>query len=187
MHCSIDLGEGAATDPLKADEADALRLFVPTANMHSCKVALIDAAVHAGHDALPISIQAHHANTDLVIKYTRNRAEVPLNMINKLVKDFSDKWSPDLPIVSGLPQIDDGFSEDEFNKEPEALFYLKRSKIKASLSALSKQKFHVSSDPVSEFTACSIMIEACEPIGDELPDRTMLCAKCKHARPDLFN
>ena len=148
MHCSIDLGDGAATDQLKPDETDSLRQFVPTATMHSCKVALIDAAVHAGHDALPISIQAHHANTDLVIKYTRNRAEVPLNMINKLVKDFSDKWSPDLPVVAGLPQIDDGVSDDEFNREPEALYYLKRSKIKPSLSALSKQKFHVSSDPV---------------------------------------
>ena len=47
--------------------------------MHSCKVTLIDAAVHAGFDPVPISIQAHHANTDLVIKYTRNQTGVPLD------------------------------------------------------------------------------------------------------------
>ena len=125
MNCAIDLGEDAVSDPLSADEAEALRQFVPTATMHSCKVALIDAAVHAGHDALPISIQAHHASMGLVIKYTRNKSEVPLNMINKLVKDFGDKWNPGPPAVSGPSQIDNEFSEDEFNSEPESLFYLK--------------------------------------------------------------
>ena len=93
---------------------------------------------------------------------------------------------PGRSAIAGRTTVDDGFSEDEFNSEPKALFFLKRSKLKFSQSALSRQKFHVSSEPVSELTACSMQIGLCEPVGDELPDLAMLCRKCKQARPDLY-
>ena len=92
---AIDEALWEGCELVTAKKEAALRAFVPEVTMHSCKVTMIDAAVHAGEDPLPISIQAHHANTDLVIKYTRNRSEVPLQMVNRLSQAFRESWVPD--------------------------------------------------------------------------------------------
>jgi len=47
---------------------DELKAIVPTLTWHSCKVTMVDAAVHANEDSVAISIQAHHSSPALVEK-----------------------------------------------------------------------------------------------------------------------
>ena len=166
----------------------ALRDFVLVVTLHSCKVTMIDAAVHAGEDPLPISIQAHHANTDLVIKYTRNRTEVPLQMVSRLAKAFQESWAPQKDLVAGEVTPDDDFSDDGFAEEPVAMFYIKRSSLKPNLSSFSKQRFHVLHCSELGTLACKKHnVSSCEPVGPVLPDDAIFCKACKRARPDLFS
>ena len=186
MRLAIDLAVKDVKDPLPPALAKRLLEDVDRVTMHSCKVTLINAAVHAGYDPVPISIQAHHANTDLVIKYTRNRTAVPLDMVSALTKEFRDKWSPGPGAGSALPIGDEGFSEDDFNADAPAMFFVKKSRARASISGLTKQKFHVSSDPLSLSTACrKYELADCEPVGLSLPDPALLCASCAKARPGV--
>ena len=85
---SLTEAETAAQVVFRSDQKDEIIQVIPKVTMHSCKVTMIDAAVHHGEDPLPISMQAHHANTDLVIKYARNRGDVPLKMLGRLVSDL---------------------------------------------------------------------------------------------------
>ena len=84
---------------------------------------MLNAAVHAGVDALPISMQANHANTDLVVKYTRDRRQVPLQMVGKLLDDLRQQWAPAVP--AGVLPDQDHFSEDE-NEDLAPHFYVQK-------------------------------------------------------------
>ena len=162
-----------------------LRSVIPTVTMHSCKVTMIDAAVHNGEDPLPISMLAHHANTDLVIKYTRSRGDVPLKMLGRLVEDLRTRWQPPSlgPSQQSNPVEDDQFSDDGMTDQV-PLFFLKKSE---RTSSLFKQRFHVTSAELSDQLACrKFTLSQCDPVGPDLPDRSMLCKRCEARRPDLF-
>ena len=184
------LSEGAGLQvTIQPAEREEVTKVIPKINMHSCKVTMIDAAVHHGEDPLPISMQAHHANTDLVIKYARNRGDVPLKMLSRLVNDLRGQWQPApakaLPSSSAAPvEIEDAFSDDGLI-EDQPLFYVKKEKLTAT--ALFNVRFHVTSATKVGQLACNkIALAKCEPIGPDLPDRALLCKKCEIARPDLF-
>ncbi len=62
---------------------------------HSCRVTLLDAAVHAGRTTEEIGLQANWKNPGpLVLKYTRNRSQVPAIMVKQLVQDLVSKKHP---------------------------------------------------------------------------------------------
>ena len=148
---------------------------------HSLRVTLLDAAVHAGVDALPISMQANHATTDLVVKYTRERRQVPLQMVGKLLSDLRHNWHPR---SEALVPIQDEFSEDE----PDELlpqFYVKKGVAHSRL--IVHPKFHVTSkDDLTKLACNMLQISECEPIGAALPDISVLCGRCKASRSDIW-
>ncbi len=122
-------------DPRKV----ALAGIMQQITWHSLRVTLLNAAVHAGVDALPISMQANHANTDLVVKYTRDRRQVPLQMVGKLLSDLRHDWHP---TSDALVPVQDEFSEDE----PDELlpqFYVKKGV--AHSRSIVHPKFHITS------------------------------------------
>ena len=91
------------------------------------------------------------------------------------------------PLALPALEPDEGFSDDEFNDETAAVYYMKRSKFKFSVSAFSKQKFHVLDSVLPGLLACrKYSLTDCELIGPDLPDSSMLCKSCKRARPELF-
>ena len=159
--------------------------LIPTLTWHSCRVTLLDAAVHAGVDALPISMQANHASTDLVVKYTRNRRQVPLQMVGRLLQDLRSQWAPQAAVVAGsAPAEDDQFSADD-EAEVSPQYYMKRSKV--ANRVILTQKFHVTArDDLSQLACSRVQLEDCEPMGDALPDVSVLCIDCRKKRPDLW-
>ena len=173
----------------RPDQKDEILKAIPMITMHSCKVTMIDAAVHHGEDPLPISMQAHHANTDLVIKYTRNRGDVPLKMLSRLVHDLKGQWLP-VPALA-LPstatsstEAEDAFSDDGLTDDL-PLFYVKKQKL--TETSLFKLKFHVTSANSADQLACNkIALCKCDPVGPDLPDLSLLCKACANARPELF-
>ena len=61
----------------------------------SCRVTLLDAAVHAGRFTEEIGLQANWKDPGpLVLKYTRNRSSVPATMIKQLVRDLTQENHP---------------------------------------------------------------------------------------------
>ena len=77
---------------------------------------MISASVHAVEDAVAVSIQAHHKGPGLVEKYIRARTAIPLQMIQRVVKQIRDDWRPLRPLPAGStapPLVDEDFSEDE--------------------------------------------------------------------------
>jgi hypothetical protein len=186
---SLSEAETSQQVVFRQDQKDEILAAIPLITMHSCKVTMIDAAVHHGEDPLPISMQAHHANTDLVIKYARNRGDVPLKMLGRLVHDLKAQWQPVLaqPIAGGSAgplELDDNFSDDGITDDL-PLFYIKKQKLTAN--CLFTCKFHVTSATNADQLACNkIAFSKCEPVGPDLPDRSLLCKKCEAARPDLF-
>ena len=111
---------------------------------------------------------------------------MPLDMVSALTKDFPDRWCPGPAAGAVLPLGDEGFSDDDFNADAPAMFFVKKSRAKASISGLTKQQFHVSSDPLSPTTACrKLELADCEPVGLSLPDPALLCASCAKARPGI--
>ena len=75
----------------KAQALDALQHLTA----HSCRVTLLDAAVHAGRSTEEIGLQANWKNPGpLVLKYTRNRSSVPATMIKQLVQELAQSEHP---------------------------------------------------------------------------------------------
>ena len=63
--------------------------------IHSCRVTLLDAAVHAGRSTEEIGLQANWKDPGpLVLKYTRNRTAVPAVMVRQLVHDMVQSSHP---------------------------------------------------------------------------------------------
>ena len=94
---------------------------------HSARVTMLDAAVHAGRSTEEIGLQANWKNPGpLVLKYTRNRSDVPAKMVQKLVQDMLVTEHP-------IEVDDDAVLEDE---DPAALqqiqFYIKESTARSS-------------------------------------------------------
>ena len=174
----------AATKKFIPDERKAaLATIITELTWHSCRVTMLSAAVHAGVDALPISMQANHANTDLIVKYTRDRRTVPLKMVGQLLQDLRSGWTPSVAASSSTVD-EDQFSADE-DEDQAPVYYIKRSKV-TSRSILT-QKFHVTAkDDLSELACNRVQIGECDPIGHDVPDVSVLCITCRKNRPDLW-
>jgi hypothetical protein len=176
----------SATKTFIPDERKAdLAKLIPSITWHSCRVTLLSAAVHAGVDALPISMQANHANTDLIVKYTRDRRTVPLKMVGQLLADLRSQWipQPDNSTLALKGEEDQFSADDEDDTAP--VYYMKKSKV-SSRSILS-QKFHITAIDDLVHLACShVQLSDCDPIGHEIPDISVLCIRCRKNRPDLW-
>ena len=118
----------------------------------------------------------------MVLKYIRNRREVPLSMVNELVQELRQAWKP-----AGDPvEVDD---EDLVPVDPVPMFYQKFPKVTRASFKLEMLKFHVSHSSDCTKTQCGLAAAECEPAGSSLPeavDRAMFCNKCALARPELF-
>jgi hypothetical protein len=173
-----------------ADRQLEIAEVVEALTWHSLRVTLLNAAVHAGVDALPVSMQANHANTDLVVKYTRERRKVPLQMVGKLLGDLRQQWIPKAPVTaligsssSSAPIIDD-FSEDEA-EDHLPNFYVQKGL--ARTRAIKYPKFHITEKGDLSRLACNkLKISDCEPLGTEAPDVSVICGLCKKHRTDLW-
>lgn len=144
---------------------------------HSCRVTLLDAAVHAGRSTEEIGLQANWKNPGpLVLKYTRNRSQVPAVMVKQLVQDLVEKQHPVQDVKDAA--LIDACSNDLVNTE----FF-----VKAVASARSYDyKYHASSMNDSSMLACAkFNVSECTSVGSVLPDLKVFCKACARARPDL--
>jgi hypothetical protein len=136
----------------------------------------LNAAVHAGRSSQAIALQANWASGDaMVLKYTRNRRQVPLEMIKGLVSDLKEGW---VPKAEGQ---DDEVSEQETDHATlEDLYYIKTSLYDGSASKIHTIKYHIGSIDDPERTACKrLLIVDCTPVGTVIPDSSMVCASCE--------
>ena len=150
---------------------------------------MISASVHAGEDAEAVSIQAHHKGPGLVEKYTQARIAIPLQMIQRVVKQIRDDWRPLRPLPTGStapPLVDDDFSEIEVGELAAPLFFVRNSFLNVITKRIMSQKIHVTADCNPGVIACDrVEVKACEVLGPVLPDAELLCKFCKNARPDF--
>ena len=180
------LHEAIRARPSQPDQV-ALDSVVDTITWHSLRVTLLNAAVHAGVDALPVSMQANHANTDLVVKYTRDRRQVPLAMVGKLLGDLRQSWSP-RPAhssgSSGVPVLADDFSEDEA-EDLIPQFYVQKGLV--NTRTIRHPRFHVTDkDDLSKLACNKLKLSDCEPLGPDAPDISVVCGLCKKRRTDIW-
>ena len=147
--------------------------------MHSCRVTLLDAAVHAGRSTEEIGLQANWKNPGpLVLKYTRNRSAVPALMVKQLVKDLVQESHPaqenEDTLFLDAPDADLGILE----------FFIK----KPSTGSSYEYKYHCNSRSNEEFTACNkFALTDCSSVGEVLPDTNVLCKACAKARPEVVS
>ena len=143
---------------------------------HSCRVTLLDAAVHAGRSAQEIGLQANWKDPGpLVLKYTRNRSSVPANMIKQLVRDMVAEMHP------VTDDQDTVFIDAEENELDNLGFYVKNTG-----SGAYEYKFHCSSLSDPSLIACGKLdLSDCVSVGTDLPDISVLCKACARSRPDV--
>ena len=143
---------------------------------HSCRVTMLDAAVHAGRSTQEIGLQANWKDPGpLVLKYTRNRSSVPALMIKELVKDLVREEHP-------VQEDKDTVLDDSADAELcDTEFFVKRS-----VGKYYDYKFHATALGSNESLACGkFEITECSSVGSVLPDVSVLCKACAKARPDL--
>ena len=159
-------------------EENKLALASLTKNLtaHSCRVTMLDAAVHAGRSTQEIGLQANWKDPGpLVLKYTRNRSSVPALMIKELVKDLVREEHP-------VQEDKDTVLDDAADAELcDTEFFVKKS-----VGKYYEYKFHATSVGSNETLACGkFEISDCSSVGSVLPDVSVLCKACARARPDL--
>ncbi len=147
---------------------------------HSCRVTLLDAAVHAGRSTEEIGLQANWKNPGpLVLKYTRNRSSVPATTIKQLVRELVQEQHPTVEDEHTL--LVDAADSDLDHVE----FFTKIQGGKSSYD----YKFHTTAlgDPSS--IACNKLdMSDCTSVGNVLPDLSVFCKAChvlNKVRPDI--
>ena len=157
----------------KAQATEALQHLTA----HSCRVTLLDAAVHAGRSTEEIGLQANWKNPGpLVLKYTRNRSSVPATMIKQLVQDLAQAKHPVVEDDSTV--LDDVQDTDLAGME----FFVKASTRGSSYD----YKYHAVSMDDESVTACrKFVIDECSSVGDFLPDLSVFCKGCARQRQDI--
>ena len=159
----------------KVEHAKVINLLT----MHSCRVTLLDAAVHAGRSAEEIGLQANWKNPGpLVLKYTRNRSAIPAVMVKQLVKDLVQEQHP-------VQEDDHTMLFDSCDTELCSIeFYIKQP----SKGSYYEYKFHCNSAQNQETTACNkFNLVDCSSVGSTLPDTTVFCKACSKARPEVIS
>ena len=161
------------------DKIETLKVQTTLSNLtaHSCRVTLLDAAVHAGRSTEEIGLQANWKDPGpLVLKYTRNRTSVPATMIKQLVHELFQEQHP--------------ITEDENTVLTEAAdsdldhieFFTKNQAGKTSYD----YKFHTTALGDPSIIACNKLdISDCSSVGNVLPDLSVFCKACAKARPDI--
>ena len=144
---------------------------------HSCRVTLLDAAVHAGRTTEEIGLQANWRNPGpMVLKYTRNRSSVPATMIKQLVRDLVQESHPtkedENTILIDAQDVD--LSTDEF--------FIQHARNTKGYD----YKWHLVSSEDPSTTACRrLELDECRSVGTVLADDGVLCKACAKARPDF--
>ena len=144
---------------------------------HSCRVTLLDAAVHAGRSSEEIGLQANWKDPGpMVLKYTRNRSSVPATMIKQLVKEITQEHHP---IVEDENTVLDDIADSDLG----AVEYFIKTPAPGSYY---DYKYHaVSFDDVSSIACKKFSLEECTSVGNVLPDFSVLCKACARHRPDI--
>ena len=152
-------------------------IVISTLTAHSCRVTLLDAAVHAGRSTEEIGLQANWKNPGpLVLKYTRNRSQVPALMVKQLVQDLVAQRHP-VREEQGVDLTD--VAERDLSSEE---FFIKNPLHERNY----EYKFHASSLRDRSVLACGrFSIEDCSKAGNTLPDLSVLCKACAKNRPDI--
>lgn len=160
--------------PLGKEEA-LIKLQELTA--HSCRVTLLDAAVHAGRSTEEIGLQANWKNPGpLVLKYTRNRTSVPAIMIKQLVQEIVQEQHP-------VQEDENTVLTDAVDSELQGPEFFIKSPAPGSYY---DYKFHVIALGDNSAIACKrFLIEECSSVGSVLPDLSVLFKACAKARPDV--
>ena len=144
---------------------------------HSCRVTLLDAAVHAGRSTEEIGLQANWKDPGpLVLKYTRNRSSVPATMIKQLVRDLSQEKHPFVEDEETM--LTDAFDDDQDGME----FFTKTP----APGTYYDYKFHATALGDPDALACKkFPMSECTSVGNVLPDISVFCKACARHRPDI--
>jgi len=165
-------------DPVLSNWSKAATLEkVQHVTAHSCRVTLLDAAVHAGRSSEEIGLQANWKDPGpLVLKYTRNRSSVPATMIKQLVKEMTQTQHP-------IVEDEDTVLDDVADSEPGAVEYFIKTPAPGSYY---DYKYHATSFDDSSTLACrKFSLDDCTSVGSVLPDFSVLCKACARHRPDI--
>jgi hypothetical protein len=149
---------------------------LPQITAHSARVTLLDAAVHAGRSTEEIGLQANWKNPGpLVLKYTRNRTNVPAQMVQQLVKDLVAQEHP-------LEEVEDAVLDEQDEASlTEVQFY-----VKTNGRSSHDYRYHCPQLGNDEVLACGrVELAECTEVGSTLPDVSVFCKHCARARPDL--
>ena len=152
---------------------------INTLTNHSCRVTLLDAAVHAGRSTEEIGLQANWKNPGpLVLKYTRNRSSVPAVMIKQLVRELVQEQHP--TEVVGDATLVDADDQDLGTVE----FFIKTP----APGSYYEYKFHCISSSDRTALACGkFVVDECSAVGTCLPSTDVFCKACARARPEVVS
>ena len=176
------LEEAAKAKAIKPQVLQTLLPFHKAVTWHSCRVTLLSLAVHEGEQEQAIGLQANWKDPGpMVMKYGRNRKQVALNMVGRLIGKMRDEWAPAQEALK-----DAELDADDDAQDPVPLEFLikdsKRSKGSFDL------KFHVREQAFQAVkTACKrLKLSHLISVGSICPDPQQLCSDCKKNRPDLL-
>ena len=167
----------APSDRFVGEDRSALIRSMAELTAHSCRVTLLDAAVHAGRSTEEIGLQANWKNPGpLVLKYTRNRTAVPATMIKQLVRDLTQE-------DHFIQEDKDTVLTDVCDQELDGIqFYIKTP----APGSYYDYKYHCTALGDPDSIACGrFEFHDCTAVGSELPDLSTLCKSCARHRPDI--
>ena len=180
--CSLAVELGVKKATISAEEAQRVMGFHKAVTWHSARCSMLSLAVHRGEAEPQIGLQGNWKNPGPMIqKYARDRKQVALQMVTRLIGGLRDEWKP-----SGLSAEDELEIEPELQSADPLEFFLKNSK---RSSALTDLKFHVKALGLDESkTACrKFDLDDLCSVGTALPELSQICSECKKRRPELFD
>ena len=170
---------GCVVEGLKMNAGSRALSIESVSNLtaHSCRVTLLDAAVHAGRSSEEIGLQANWKDPGpLVLKYTGNRSSVPATMIKQQVRDLSHEKHPIVEDENTMlmdAADDDADGMEFFTKTPAPGTYY-------------DYKFHATALGDPDSLACKkFPLSECSSVGSTLPDISVFCKACARSRPDI--
>jgi len=160
-----------------------LMQFAYLVTWHSCRVTLLALAVVKGEVDNSIGLQANWKDPGpMVMKYARNRKQIALKMVSRLITTMKENWDPESAKLGDvILDIDD----DTQNPDPLEFFVKNSAKISKSFDL----KFHVKAQGFeSTETACKkLELAQLVSVGSVCPDVLQICKDCKKNRPDLLD
>ena len=169
------VGEGLITQATR----NVLSHIIAKITWHSFRVTLLNLALRKGKHSEAIALQANWSQPGaLVLKYARNKREVPLNMVCELVNELRKDWT-----LAGDPVK---FDDEIIPADEPLMFYAKFPTVDRSSFKIESLKYHVRSLVNEERTACGKHdLSSCEAVGSVLPHESALRGACARSRPEL--